>query len=196
MQNPRFDFFLLIIGITGMILSASFDLIKGGAFDVGITQFAGFVVSAIIAIAGLHKMGVLGSKIWIRLLVIIYAAGILFMGLRPRGHGLNKQFGMFQDLGISFSDLAINIVGFAPLGYFIMSWLLSAERLQKKITPVLLSILICTGISLLIEASQFYIPGRASSALDVIYNGLGALVGTIFCLFEKKLSRKESTINA
>lgn len=196
MQTPAINVFLIIIGISGMILSAAFDLIKGTTLDFGITQFAGFVVSAIIAIAGLHKIGVLGSKIWKRLLVIVYMAGILVMGLRPTGHYLNKKYAMFQDLGLSFTDVAINIVGFAPLGYFIMSWLLSIDRLHKKPLTVLLSIVICTSISLLIEASQFYIPGRASSASDVFFNGLGALGGIIFCLFEKKLSRKESTTEA
>jgi hypothetical protein len=196
MQNPKFNFFLLIIGLSGMVLSAFFDLIKGGALDFGITQFAGFVVSAIIAIAGLHKMGVLRSKIWIRLLVIVYSTGILFMGLRPTSHTLNLHNGMFQSNGLSFTDVAINIVGFAPLGYFMMSWLLSTERLQKKINPVLLSIVVCTGISLLIEALQYYIPGRTSSASDVFFNGLGALGGTLFCLFEKKNSQKDSPIEA
>ncbi|MFC1535295.1 VanZ family protein [Thermodesulfobacteriota bacterium] len=96
---------------------------------------------------------------------------------------------MLQDLSFSFSDVTINILGFIPLGYLMMSYFLSSDRIQKKIPVICLIIAACIGISLLIELSQYYLPGRSSSLLDLLFNGLGAFGGIIYYLFEKRLSR-------
>ena len=152
-------------------------------------QLAGLVVSAIMVLVGLRKIALLKARIWDSLLLIVYLAGILFMGLRPKNHGFHGSNGMLQDLGLYFSDVAINILGFIPLGYLMMSYYLSSNRIQKKIPIACLSIATCTGVSLLIELSQHYIPGRSSSLFDLLFNGLGAFGGIIFCILEKRLSR-------
>lgn len=184
-----FSLFLLLIGISGMIFAVTFDFFKVGVPYFGINQLAGFIVSAIIALAGLREIAPLRSRIWVGLLFLVYLAGILFMGLRPTNHGFNGSSGMLQNLSISYYDGAINILGFIPLGYLMMSFFFSIDRIQKKIPVVFLTIAICIGISLLIELSQYYIPGRSSSLLDLIFNGLGAFSGTIYCLLEKRFSR-------
>ncbi len=191
-EKKQFSFFgpfLLFIGISGMIFALTFDFFKTSVPNFGIDQLAGFVVSAIIALAGLRKITLLRARIWDGLLFLVYLAGILFMGIRSKNHGFNGSSGMLQDLSFSFSDVAINIFGFIPLGYLIMSYFLSSDRIKKKIPVVCLTIVTCIGISLLIELSQYYIPGRNSSLLDLLFNGLGAFGGIIFCLLEKRLSR-------
>jgi hypothetical protein len=184
-----FGFFLLFVGISGMIFAVTFDFFKASVPNFGIMQLAGFVASAIIALAGLRKIAHLRARKWDGLLLLFYLAGILFMGLRFHGHGLNRSSGMLQDLRFSFSDVAINILGFIPLGYLMMSYFLSSNRIQKKIPVICLTIATCIGISLLIEMSQYYLPGRSSSVIDLIFNGLGALGGILYCLLEKKFSR-------
>ena len=188
-QFPFFSLFLLFIGISGMIFALTFDFFKTSVPNFGINQLAGFVVSAIITLAGLRKIGFLRAKIWDGLLFLAYLAGILFMGLRSKNYGFNGSSGMLQGLSFSFSDIAINFLGFIPLGYLMMSYFLSSDRIQKKIPVICITIATCIGISLLIELSQYYLPGRSSSLLDLLFNGLGAFGGIIYYLLEKRLSR-------
>ncbi|RLB77875.1 MAG: hypothetical protein DRH24_15435 [Deltaproteobacteria bacterium] len=108
-----FSLLLLFIGISGMIFVVTFDFFKASVPNFGINQLAGFVVSAIIALAGLRRIALLRARIWDGLLLLIYLAGIVFMGLRFNNHGLNRSSGMLHDLSFSFSDVAINILGFA-----------------------------------------------------------------------------------
>jgi VanZ family protein len=186
-QFSLFNLFLLIIGVNGMIFAVTFDFFNAGIPNFGINQLAGTIISAIIALMGLRKIGPLRSRIWDRLLLTIYLAGILFMGLRPVSPGFNGPRGMLQVHSIYFPDVVENILGFVPLGYLMMIYILSIDRLQKKHIAIL-NIIICIGISLLIELSQYYIPGRESSLSDIFFNGLGAFGATIFCLLEKKFS--------
>ena len=188
-KNQLSSLFLLFIGVSGMVFAVTFDFFKASIPNFGINQLAGFVVSTIIALAGLRKIELLRARIWDGLLLLIYLTGILFMGLRYENHGLNRLGGMLQDLSLSFSDVTINILGFIPLGYLMMSYFLSSDQIQKKIPVICQTIAACIGISLLIELLQYYLPGRTSSLSDLLFNGLGTIGGIICYLLEKRLSR-------
>ena len=170
-----------------MVFAVTFDFFKDSIPDFGINQLAGFFVSAILALIGLRKIGFLRARVWEGLLLCVYLAGIFFMGLRFNNYGHNRPSGMLQDLSISFSDVAINILGFIPLGYLMMSFFLSSDRIKKKIPVICLTIAFCISTSLLIELSQYYLPGRTSSLSDLLFNGLGAFGGIIYYLLEKRL---------
>jgi len=187
-QFSLVSFFLLFIGITGMIFAVTIDFFKASVPNFGINQLAGFVISTIIALAGLRKIGVLKARRWDGLLLLVYLAGILFMGLKFENHGLTKSSSMLHDLRFSFSDVAVNILGFIPLGYLMVSYFFSSDRKQKKVHVICLSITACIVISFIIELSQYYIPGRSSSLVDLLFNGLGAFGGIIYYLLEKRLS--------
>jgi hypothetical protein len=190
-QLSLFGPLLLIIGVSGMAFAAAFDFFTGSVPFFGIKQIAGFVVSTIVALAGLRKMTLLRARLWDGLLLLVYLGGILFMGLRSKSHGLNRSSGMLQDLTFYTSDVVINILGFIPLGYLMISYFLSSDRRKKKELPVIgLTIATCISISLLIELSQYYLPGRTSSLVDLFCNGLGALGGIVFYLLESKLSKR------
>jgi VanZ family protein len=45
-----------------------------------------------------------------------------------------------------------------------------------------------TGIGLLLETAQFYIPGRTSSLFGQIADGTGTCLGVAYFLVEKKFS--------
>jgi len=188
-QFSLFSLFLLFLGISGMIFAVTIDFFKASVPHFGIYQLAGFVISTIIALAGLRKIAVLKARIWDGLLFLIYLAGILFMGLRSGNHGLTKSSGMLNDLSLSFSDVVINILGFIPLGYLMMSYFLSSDRKQKMVPVICVSIIACISISLIIELSQYYIPGRSSSLSDLLFNGLGAFGGIVYYLLEKRFPR-------
>jgi hypothetical protein len=185
-----FNFFLLFIGISGMIFAATFDIFKDSVPNFGLNQLAGFVVSAIIAMTGLRRIELVRARMWDGLLLVVYLAGILFMGLRSTSHFLDRSSGILQNLSFSFSDVAINFLGFIPLGYLMMSYLILSERIQKRVHAICVTIAACIGISLLIEVSQYYLPGRTSSLIDLLFNGLGAIGGIGYCLIEKRFSRK------
>jgi len=188
-QFPLPSLFLLLIGVSGMVFAVTFDFFKASIPNFGINQLAGFVVSTIIALAGLRKIELLRARLWDGLLLLVYLAGILFMGLKPEKQGFKPPDAMLHDLHFSFSDSAVNILGFIPLGYLMISYFLSSARIQKKVPAICLTIAACIGISLFIELSQYYIPGRASSLLDLLFNGLGALGGIIYYLLEQRLAR-------
>jgi VanZ family protein len=75
-----------------------------------------------------------------------------------------------------YQDLAVNILGFIPLGYFLALWLLRFSRLSAPgagAATLLLGALLSLGI----ELTQVYLPTRDSSAGDLIFNILGTLTG-------------------
>ncbi len=175
-----------------MILSVSFDFFRAGEPYFGMKQLAGFVVSAIIAMVGMRKIALLRSRIFDKLFLLVYLAGIFFMGLRHhhhKDHWPNSSSSMLQDHGLSFSDVFINIFGFVPLGYLMISFFLSGDRRHKKINFIIVTIAACLGVSLLIELSQYYLPGRVSSLPDVMFNGLVAFGCFLFYLLENIFSR-------
>lgn len=75
-----------------------------------------------------------------------------------------------------YQDVAVNILGFIPLGFFLTLWLLRVTRLPAAgagALVLLLGILISLGI----EITQVYFPTRDSSASDLVFNILGTLIG-------------------
>lgn len=65
------------------------------------------------------------------------------------------------------ADAILNVILFMPLG------LLLGARIRSRVVAYVLAIGISTGI----EFAQVFIPGRDSSFADIIYNGLGAVLG-------------------
>jgi hypothetical protein len=180
-------FFLLGIGIGFMIFIVSFDFFRPGPSHFGIEQFSTFVVSAIVALAGLRKLALSRARLWDGMLLLIYLAGILFMGLKSGGHNFHGSNGL---LGVSWppmKDFVINILGFFPLSYLMMLFFLSDNRIDKLV--IVAGVVLASGIciSLLIELLQYYIPGRSSSLFDIIANGIGTFIGVSYYLFEKKI---------
>ena len=82
-----------------------------------------------------------------------------------------KRLGFYQ-------DLAVNILGFIPLGFFFALRLLRFTRLPSSgagAATLLLGALLSLGI----EWTQIYLPTRDSSASDLIFNILGTLIGMV-----------------
>ncbi len=73
-------------------------------------------------------------------------------------------------------DVAMNIVGFIPFGFF-LSWYLSVRGVKRR--NVLLAVVVLgAGTSLFIEVVQSYLPARASQLTDLITNTTGTAIGT------------------
>jgi hypothetical protein len=191
---PRF--FLLGVGIGFMIFIVSLNFFRRGPLHFGMDQFAAFVVSGIVALAGLRKLVSSRARLWDGMLLLLYVTGILFMGLKS---GDNHFHGSNEILRESWpplmKDFVINILGFFPLSYLMMSFVFADNRLDRQVfvTGVVLAFGIC--ISLLIELLQYYIPGRTSSLFDLIANGIGTCIGVSYYLFEKRFFNYDNERN-
>jgi hypothetical protein len=86
-------------------------------------------------------------------------------------------------------DIAINILGFIPFGFFLSATLLSRGGFVEK-HSCLITVLTCLVISLFIEIVQAWMPSRSSQMLDVILNTLGAWLGAMFYRFSLRFSPK------
>jgi VanZ family protein len=90
-----------------------------------------------------------------------------------------------------YADIAVNVIGFLPFGFFFALFLLQRFTTSRWKTVVAVA---ATGllISLSIELLQVFIPGRSSQLSDVMTDTFGTLVGACVCLVAKSLAKKRS----
>jgi VanZ family protein len=81
-------------------------------------------------------------------------------------------------------DVAINLVGYIPLGGLLA---LSALRTGRSRYAVLISALCGLVLALTLESLQTYLPARVASKEDLVLNALGAWVGAFGTLLLEKL---------
>jgi hypothetical protein len=77
-----------------------------------------------------------------------------------------------------FQDIAVNIIGFMPFGFFCAAFLFKAGRFRRK-NIYWITALLGLGFGLAIELSQVYLPTRNSQLMDVIDNFAGTVLGLI-----------------
>ena len=93
-----------------------------------------------------------------------------------------------------YQDVAVNILGFIPLGFFFALWLLRFTRLPTS-QPGTVTLVLGSGISLGIELTQVYLPTRNSQASDLVFNILGTLVGIVMLrLTARSAARKARSV--
>lgn len=71
-------------------------------------------------------------------------------------------------------DVAVNLLGYAPLGFLLA---LSVMRGSRLTWPVTLASAAALVLSLLMETLQAYLPARVPSKLDFTLNGVGGWLG-------------------
>ncbi|GAA5175001.1 VanZ family protein [Niveibacterium umoris] len=76
-------------------------------------------------------------------------------------------------------DVALNIIGFMPIGF---AWATVLARSMRPGRRVLIVWAAASLLSLAIETTQNYLPTRVASNLDLLANSVGALLGAIVAL--------------
>ncbi len=119
------------------------------------------------------------------LLALIFALLVVYASLYPFEGWRNQGLNPFAFLGAPWPrywsrfDIAANLVGYAPLGFLLtLSWL----RTRLVAYPALMAVLACAGLSLMLEATQSYLPQRVPQLSDWLLNSAGALLGAAIAL--------------
>jgi VanZ family protein len=134
-------------------------------------------------------------------LTIVYTAVIIYISLHPVtalrfDTSLTPWNFLYRDWvarDIHLFDNLSNLLAYLPLG-FGMSWLILKwipiphigwRMLLWQIISLLSTALLASIFSLTIEMLQTYSPARIAASIDIVCNGLGALVGAFLALFIK-----------
>ena len=122
---------LVAVGVTSMLVSVFADSIGLGRQGFGLMQLSGLVIGAIVSTAGLVKVLFHDARILVRFLAGIYLSGILYVGLRPDPSESHRYKALLDFKSFGWHDLAVNTLGFIPLGYLLMLSLESRQKYQK-----------------------------------------------------------------
>ena len=171
---------LLATGLSIMLLGVAADSLHLGSHGFGLDQLSVVVVGGIVVLAGLRELFLPRQTKLDGILLITYFLGLLFMGIKPQGFALENHFLRVAPVYLN-KGFILNLFGFIPFGYLMMSYLQDNNRLQK-ISAAAVTVLVGTGISLSLEMIQYVIPGRFSSLSDWLLNSLGTFLGVCFYL--------------
>ncbi|MBA4112742.1 MAG: VanZ family protein [Verminephrobacter sp.] len=114
---------------------------------------------------------------WVYAALIVFASLFPFMGWRNQG--ISPWVFLTATLPPPYwtgFDLAINVVGYAPLGFLLALALL---RTGRGLLAVPLALGAGAVLSLLLEFLQIYLPQRVPSNLDLVLNMAGAFLGAL-----------------
>lgn len=89
--------------------------------------------------------------------------------------------GIPDSQSFSLSDVTLNLLGFMPLGFLIFLCLFKTERMPVR-TCLLFAVAVGFAVSLAIEVTQVWLPGRDSSLLDLIANTVGTAIGGVLAI--------------
>ncbi|MCW8175973.1 VanZ family protein [Verminephrobacter aporrectodeae] len=124
-------------------------------------------------------------------LALIYAALIVFASLYPfegwRAQGIDPLVFLLAPLPPAYwtgFDLAINVAGYAPLGFLLVLALLRSGRGRAAVRW---SALAGALLSLSMEFLQIYLPQRVPSNLDLALNAFGTLAGALSAALLERL---------
>jgi VanZ family protein len=114
---------------------------------------------------------------------IDHAGGNRHLNMPPTTKVLERRFllpprnGIDVDTLIS-KDVIINLMGFGPLGFVLCATMAKFRGIFRKY-DVLIALVVCFGVSLIIEIAQAWIPSRNSDLLDLVFNTIGGLIGAV-----------------
>jgi glycopeptide antibiotics resistance protein len=126
-------------------------------------------------------------------LITLWASGkaytkvdpVPFHDLRVLGDKLAEGPVRFPTLVALLSPMILNVLLFMPWGFLAFIALDTPSR--PALQSYLLTILLALGLSLAIEATQYFLPDRVTDINDVIWNSVGALGGAFVGHLRKRV---------
>jgi VanZ family protein len=109
-------------------------------------------------------------------LLIVYASLYPFDGWRDQGVEPWAYLWAPWPRYWTWFDVTTNLVGYAPLGFFVALGLLRSQR-SAPIAAVAWAIALGCALTLLMEGLQSYLPLRVPSSVDAALNAAGAMLG-------------------
>ncbi len=91
----------------------------------------------------------------------------------------------------NLQDVLVNVVGFLPFGFF-LSVLLMQKKHFSTVFIGFVAVLVGLCLSLAIELTQSFIPGRDSSQLDIVSNTVGTAGGVLAMLWVNRYAPQKA----
>jgi VanZ family protein len=123
-----------------------------------------------------HSVRLAGILAFAYLLTIVYASLQPFRGWRMPAPEIIGFLGASWPRYITLEDIVVNVAAYLPLG-FLLSIVYSAR--YRAGLGVLAAAFLAAALSLTLEAIQMLLPSRTASNVDLLTNGLGALIGAM-----------------
>jgi VanZ family protein len=121
------------------------------------------------------RAGRYGGSLAVWLLLILYASLYPFVPWRAPPHdALPEAFAIPRHL--MQSDVVFNVIAYIPLGT--LATLFFRARGGTR-GAILKAIALGVGLSIAMETLQLFIPGRVTSVVDVMSNGVGTVLGAL-----------------
>lgn len=123
-------------------------------------------------------------------LAAIYAVLVVYASLYPfadwRDQGIAPWGFLWAPISHYWTgfDVAINMVGYMPMGGLLALALLRSSRSKH---PVYKALVLAALLSLCMESAQSYLPSRVPSREDFLLNAAGAWLGAVFTLMLERL---------
>jgi VanZ family protein len=115
-------------------------------------------------------------------LASIYAVLIIYASLYPFQNWRNQELNPLEFLMAGWPhywsafDVVFNIVGYAPLGFFLTLGFLRTAKTQGSLLSATAAAMM---LSLFMECLQSYLPARVPSLADWVFNTIGAGMGAM-----------------
>ena len=93
-----------------------------------------------------------------------------------------RLLGLPDRQSFSGSDVTVNLLGFVPFGFLVCLRLLSMGKSSPR-SCLFFAVAVGFAISLAIELTQVWLPGRDSSLLDLTNNTVGSAIGAAMACY-------------
>ena len=104
---------------------------------------------------------------------------------------LSRPWQEFSPDATYAKDVAINILGFVPFGFFFCAYLGWIRNVEKA---MVFTIIAGAAISITIEVLQIFIPSRTSGTTDILTNSVGTALGVTIWNWGALRSQKNPTV--
>jgi VanZ family protein len=183
MQLSIIGILLISSGAFGVLFTTAYDFLRPGPADFGRMQFMGFIISVLLLMAGLRSAFHSRRRQLDKIMLCVYLLGMLYLVMIPDSYFSAPNKRLLEITAFLPEDFGVNVLGFFPLGYLLLSLFHSGRG--KRLSRYLVVILSGLALSLLIEGVQYFIPGRTSAANDLFANGLGCALGGAWYHFQE-----------